>query len=126
MIEHLGLARLGLRDQGFIQDIKYILADLLKFILNLVTILTDSLNMLVGALGFFLLLNGRNDTPRCTSGTNDVLVGNREEIALIDAKFSTKLNTIHSQTLKPIYQSDRVRLQRHQAVRFITHLCYFL
>ena len=57
MVEDLRLARLGLWDQGLVQDIEDILADLLEFGLDLLTVVSDGLNMLVGALGLLLLLD---------------------------------------------------------------------
>jgi hypothetical protein len=57
VVEDLGLARLGLWDQGLVQDIEDILADLLKFGLDLLTVVSDGRNMLVSALGFLLLLD---------------------------------------------------------------------
>jgi hypothetical protein len=57
VIEDLGLSRLGLGDQRFIQNIKNILADFLKFSLDLLAVITNGRNMLVGALRLFLLLD---------------------------------------------------------------------
>lgn len=57
MVEDLGLARLRLWDQGLVQDIEDILADLLEFGLDLLTVVSDGRNMLVGALGLLLLLD---------------------------------------------------------------------
>jgi hypothetical protein len=47
--------------------------------------------VLLGALGFLLLLDGRNNAPRGTTGANHVLVGDGEEIALVDSKFTAQL-----------------------------------
>ena len=91
MIENLGLSRLSLGDQRLIEDVKNILANLLEFGLNLLTVLADGRYVLVGAFRFLLLLDGGDDAPRSTSGTYNVLVGNREKVALIDGQFSPKL-----------------------------------
>jgi hypothetical protein len=91
VIEDLGLARLGLWDEGLIQDIEHILADFLELGLNLLTIITDGANMLVRALRFLLLLDRRDDAPRSTSGADHVLVGDREQVSFVDGEFSTKL-----------------------------------
>ena len=91
MVEDLGLARLGLGDQGLVQDIEDILANLLELGLDLLTVIPDGGNVLVGTLGLLLLLNRRDYTPRGTSGSDDVLVGNRQEISLVDGKLSTQL-----------------------------------
>jgi hypothetical protein len=50
VVEDLGLARLGLWDERLIQNIKDILADFFEFGLNLLTIVTDGADVLVGAL----------------------------------------------------------------------------
>jgi hypothetical protein len=91
VIEDLGLARLGLWDERLIQDIEHILANFLEFGLNLLAIVTNGANMLVRALRFLLLLDGRDDAPRSTSGSDHVLVSNREQVSFVDSEFSTKL-----------------------------------
>jgi len=63
VIEHLGLSRLCLWDQRLIQDIKNILADFLEFSLDLLTVITDGRNVLVGTLRLFLLLDRRDYAP---------------------------------------------------------------
>ena len=57
MVEDLGLARLGLGDERVIKHIEHILADLLELRFNLLSVVADGANMLLGALGLFLLLN---------------------------------------------------------------------
>ncbi len=91
MIEDLGLARLGLGDERLVQDVEDILADFLEFGLNLLAIVADSANMLVRALGFFLLLDRRDYAPRSTSGSNNVLVGDREKVPFVHSELSTEL-----------------------------------
>lgn len=49
--------------------------------------------MLFRALGFLLLLNGGDDSPGGTAGTNDVLVGNGQQVTLIDGKFASNLTS---------------------------------
>lgn len=91
MIEHLGFSRLRLWDQGFVKDIKDVTTNLLQLRLDLLTVFADLSDMFVGALGLLLLLDTRDNSPRCTSGTDDVLVGNGQKIALVDGKFTAKL-----------------------------------
>lgn len=50
VVENLRLARLGLWDEGLVQNIKDILANFLEFGLNLLTIVTDGADVLVRAL----------------------------------------------------------------------------
>ena len=90
-VEDLGLAGLGLGDEGAIKDIKDILADLLQLGLDLLAILTNDRDVLLGALGFLLLLDGGDDTPGGTAGSNHVLVRDREEVAFINGKLVTNL-----------------------------------
>ena len=46
---------------------------------------------LLVALGLFLLLDGRDDPPRSTAGTNHVLVRDREQVALLDSQLDVHL-----------------------------------
>ena len=57
MVEDFRLSRLGLGDQGLVQDIEDILADFLEFGLDLLTVVSNSLNVLVGAFGLLFLLD---------------------------------------------------------------------
>lgn len=94
MVEDLGLACSGVGNQALIQNVQNILADLLKFGLDLVSVLTDGGDVLIGALGLLLLLDRRDDSPRGTSGSDDVLVGNREEVTLVNRELSAKLSNL--------------------------------
>jgi hypothetical protein len=67
------------------------LADLLKLGLDLLTVLADNADVLLRALRFLLLFNGGDDTPRGTSSTDDVLVGDREKVTLVNGKFAANL-----------------------------------
>jgi hypothetical protein len=63
VVEDLGLARLGLGDEGVVEDVEDILADLLELGLDLLAVFTDGANVLLGALGLLLLLDRGNDAP---------------------------------------------------------------
>lgn len=91
MIENLRLARLSLGDKGLVENVQDILAHFLELGLDLLAVVTDDGNVLGGSLGFFLLLNGGDDAPGSTTGTDDVLVGDGEEVALVDGKFTIQL-----------------------------------
>ena len=78
MVEDLGLSGLGLWNQGLIKDIKDILADLLELGLNLLAVIANGGDVLLGPLGLLLLLDGGDDAPGGTAGSDDVLVGDRE------------------------------------------------
>lgn len=88
MVEDLRLARLGGWDEVLVQDIEDIVANLGELGLDLLSVLLDQTDLGRVALGFLLLLDGGNDSPRGTSGTDDVLVGDGKEIALLDGKIT--------------------------------------
>ena len=91
VVEDLGLASLGLGNEGFIEDVQDILADTLKLGLNLLAVVTDNANVLLRALRLLLLLDGGDDAPGGTASSNNILVGNAEEVALVDGKLATNL-----------------------------------
>lgn len=99
VIEHLGLSGFGLWDERIVEDIEDVLADFLEFGLNLLTIVTDGRNVFVGALGLFLLLDGGNDAPGSTSSSDDILVGNGEEVSLVDSELSAQLDDVSPSNL---------------------------
>ena len=94
VVENLGLARLCLWNERLVKDVKDILADLLKLELDLLAVLADDANVLVGTLLLLLLLDGGDDAPRGTAGTNDVLVGDGKKVALIDGEFTSELEDV--------------------------------
>lgn len=87
VIENLGLARLGRRDQVLVQNLQDVLADLGQFGLNLLAVLLDQGDLSVISLRLLLLLDRGDNPPRSTASTNNVLVGNRQEIALLNGEF---------------------------------------
>lgn len=91
MVEHLGLSGLSFGDQGLVQNIEDVLADFLQLGLDLLAVVTDGCNVLVSTLRLLLLLNRRDYTPGSTSSANNVLVGHREKVSLIDGEFSAQL-----------------------------------
>ena len=91
MVEDLGFARLSLGNEGVVKDVKDILADVLEFGLDLLTIIADGGDVLISSLGLLLLLDGGDYTPGCTSSSNNVLVGHRQKVAFIDGQLATKL-----------------------------------
>jgi hypothetical protein len=91
VVEDLRLASLGLGDQGLIQDVEDVLADLLELGLDLLTVITDDTNVLVGTLRLLLLLDGGDNAPRGTAGTDNILVSNGEQVTLVDSELATDL-----------------------------------
>ena len=84
MVEDLGLSGLGGWDQVLVKNVKDILADLGELGFDLLTVLLDESDLAGVALGLLLLLDGGDDSPGSTAGTNDVLVGDGEKVALLD------------------------------------------
>lgn len=94
VVEHLGLARLCLWNERLVKDVQDILADLLKLKLDLLAVLANDTNVLVGSLLLLLLLNGGDDAPGGTASSDNILVGDREEVALIDGEFTSELEMV--------------------------------
>lgn len=94
VVEDLGLASLSLGDQGLVQNVQHILADLLQLGLDLLTVVADDADVLLGALGLLLLLDGGDDTPRGTAGTDDVLVRDGQQVALVDGELAANLEKL--------------------------------
>jgi hypothetical protein len=59
-----------------IKELKDSITDLGGCNFNLATVVLDESDMVLIAMAFFLLLNGRYDAPRGTLGSKDILVGN--------------------------------------------------
>lgn len=91
VVEDLGLPGLGLGNQGLVQNIQHILANLLQLGLNLLTVVADDSDVLLGALGLLLLLDGGDNAPRRTAGADDVLVRDGEQVALVDGELAANL-----------------------------------
>lgn len=94
MIEDFRLARGSVRNEAIIQNIENVLADLLELRLDLVSVFADGADVLVRSLRLLLLLDGGDDAPRGTASTDNILVGNREEVALVNAEFAAKLGDL--------------------------------
>jgi hypothetical protein len=91
VVEDLALASLGLGDEALVEDGEDILADLLELELDLLAVLADDADVLVGALGLLLLLDAGDDAPGSTAGADDVLVGDGKEVALVDCELTADL-----------------------------------
>jgi hypothetical protein len=94
VVEDLGLARLGLGDERVVEDVEDILADLLELRLDLLAVVADGAEVLLRALGVLLLLDGRNDAPRRASGTDNVLVGDGQQVALVHGELTGDLSCV--------------------------------
>lgn len=96
MVEDLGLARGCRGDEVLVKDVEDILANLGELALNLLPVALDHGDLGLIALRLLLLLDGRDDSPRRTAGTNDVLVGNGEQVTLFNGELLVRgSNTLH-------------------------------
>ena len=91
VVEYLALTSLGLGDQALVEHVEHILADILEFGLNLLAVVANDSDVLVRALGLLFLLDAGDDAPRSTAGADHVLVGHREQVALVDSELTSDL-----------------------------------
>lgn len=91
VVEDLALASLGLGDEALVENVEDILADLLKLELDLLAVLANDADVLLGALGLLLLLDAGDDAPGGTAGADDVLVGDGKEVALVNCELAADL-----------------------------------
>jgi len=99
VVEDLGLAGLGLGNERLVEDVEDILADLLELGLDLLAVVADGANVLLRALGLLLLLDRGDDAPRGTSCADDVLVGDGQEVALVNGELTADLQWVRSNHL---------------------------
>ena len=86
MVEDLRLAALSRGDQVLVENLEDVIADLSELGLDLLTVLLNEGNLGFVALRLFFLLNRSDDSPGSTTGTDNVLVGDGQEIALLNGK----------------------------------------
>ena len=96
VVEDLGLATLGRRNQVLVQNLEDIIADLSKLGFDLLAVLLDEADLRFVSFRLLLLLNRGDDSPRGTTGADYILVGDGEEIPLFDGKFDVgRGNNLH-------------------------------
>ena len=86
VVEDLALTGLSVLDQVVIEDGEDIVANLGQLLFNLDFVRLDLWQLLLVALGLFLLLNGGDYTPASSTSTDHILVRNREQVALLDGE----------------------------------------
>lgn len=69
-----------------LEDVEDVFADLCELALDLLSIGPDHGDLGLVALGLFLLLDGRDDAPAGTTGSDYVLVSYGEQVALFDGQ----------------------------------------
>mmetsp|Transcript_43197 Transcript_43197/g.102914 ORF Transcript_43197/g.102914 Transcript_43197/m.102914 type:complete len:286 (-) Transcript_43197:20-877(-) len=88
LVEYLGLTAAGLCDQLVVQKCEDGVADGLQLVLNLLAVLLCIGGVLRVALGRLLLHDARDDAPRSTARAHSVLVGHRQQVALLYGKLA--------------------------------------
>ncbi len=70
-----------------VQNIENVLTDLAELCFDLLAIFLDECDLLLVPLGLFLLLDRGHDAPGGTTGTDHVLVSDREQVSLLHREF---------------------------------------
>jgi hypothetical protein len=86
VVKDLGLSALGRGNEVLVQNLENVFADLGELGLNLLAVFLDEGDLAFVALGLLLLLDRADDSPGGTTSTDDVLVGDREQIPLLHRK----------------------------------------
>ena len=96
MVENLGFAGFSRGNQVLVENLENVFADLAELLLDGDTVIFDELDLGLIAFGLFLLLDGCHNSPTGTASTDDVLVGNREEVSFLHRKFLVcRSNNLH-------------------------------
>lgn len=125
MVEDLALTRLSLGDQALIEHVEDILAHVLELRLDLLAVVADDADMLVRALGLLFLLDAGDDAPRSTTRADHVLVGDGQEVALVDGEFAADLSWGVSDAGKGRWRGER-RLEPGRLSGVLSYLGDFL
>ena len=88
VVKDLGLSRLSRGNKVLVENIEDVVADLGELVLDLLAVLLDEGDLGRVALGLLLLLNRGHYPPRGTASTNDVFVGDGQEVALLDGEIA--------------------------------------
>jgi len=83
VVENFGFLRCGVGDEGFLNDAKDVVTDFDEFGFDLGLVVLDDFHLVAIAL----LFDAGNDAPRCSSGSDDILVGNAQQVAFLDGEF---------------------------------------
>mmetsp|Transcript_25836 Transcript_25836/g.65743 ORF Transcript_25836/g.65743 Transcript_25836/m.65743 type:complete len:259 (-) Transcript_25836:40-816(-) len=91
VVEHLGLASGRRGDEVAVEDGEDVVTDARELVLDLLAVLLDLGDVLLVALVLLLLLDAGDDARRRTAGADDVLVGDREEVTLLNGELDVHL-----------------------------------
>lgn len=88
VVEHLGLSRRSGGNKVLVENLEDVIANLGEFRLDLDSVLLDETDLGAVALRLLLLLDRSDNPPRGTAGADDVLVGDGQEVALLDGEIA--------------------------------------
>ena len=86
VVEDLGFARGSRGNEVLLEDLEDVLADLGELALDLLPVTLNHGNLGLVALGLLLLLDGGDNSPRCTAGADNVLVCDGKKVALLNGE----------------------------------------
>jgi len=81
-------------DEVVVEDIEDVVADVRELLLDLAAVVANAGDVGLVLLALLLLLNGRDDPPRSTAGTDDVLVSDGEQVALLHGELDIELGDV--------------------------------
>ena len=85
--ENLGFVTVRVRHQGVLEQVKDVLANACQLCLDLLLVVLYLLHVLRVALDILFLLDGREDTPRCSAGANNIFESDCQDVPLLEGKF---------------------------------------
>jgi len=83
VVEYFGFFGCRVGDQAFFDDSENVIADFDEFAFDLGLVVLDDFHVATGTL----LFDAGDNTPRGTSGSDDILVGNTQKVAFLDGEF---------------------------------------
>mmetsp|Transcript_41654 Transcript_41654/g.124516 ORF Transcript_41654/g.124516 Transcript_41654/m.124516 type:complete len:228 (-) Transcript_41654:269-952(-) len=125
-VEHGCLGRTGRRNKVLVQQLQDLTADVVEFLLHSGTVALHQLDAALVGLHLLTLLNALQDAPRRAAGADQVLVGDGQQVALLDRQL-----LLSSQRGQLLHLVDHVlvplRLLRQlrgvqESVTFVRHL----
>ena len=81
--ENFRFVSLRVDKEGFVDEVKDVLANACKFCLNLLFVVLNFLDVLGVALDVLLLLNGGEDSPGRAPSTHNILKGDSQNVSLL-------------------------------------------
>jgi hypothetical protein len=94
VVENLGLVGGGGRDEEVIKNVQDVITDGRQLLLDLAAVVLDAADVVLVTLVLLLLLDRGDNAPRGTTGTNNVLVGDREQVTLLNSELDLEVGDL--------------------------------